>query len=652
MSKQIAPSLVSYFTPPEGQKGEFGLITGYSADSDFFNDALEKFTLNIQAQRAREGSGSLALMLDPNHPQISMTNCYGLLHLPLKRETSKSFNLLHAKVAILLFKGIETDDYSARLIVSTGNWTRQTLEDSLDLVWSIDLAFDQPDEQNSTDFAAAYRFLTHTLSHFDSHIFNASNAQGAVSVTQSRFEQFHQLLDSVKAVEGFKPRFFDNRQASLLSQLAGQVEIHAGSKKRNYLALGSGFYQGGEETGEVPSVIADIHSELSNHGLLTKSAEKDIVVNPQGCQAIAANLESLQEAGWGVLSAYDPVYKNNPAARDLHAKFIFSAKKVADQDECKRPWIYLGSGNLTGPGFDQKASPSGGNLEAGVIFAPQGLTWFDGEPETCISNKLPLSKEKGRYLEDSTSLAVGSDMQEHDSLYIASPIAYFCIEETRDDRFVLKPNAPLTSDLTFADVAPEKYERVNEQELHWFDKQPRQLTLCWQHNGTEHKELIPVIDEYGRIAASELPELDLDDAWHVFSSFPLLPADEGEEGVGERDMGEMSQTDSVASPKKSYYINRMMSLIELIAEKQTSVPQKDWSQWCTRLEQTFEQLKSDEIFAFFKALKINPLSPLRETPFRPEYAENAGTDEGYSYDLLLERLEKKLGLETLAKLGR
>lgn len=55
--------------------------------------------------------------------------------------------------------------------------------------------------------------------------------------------------------------------------------------------------------------------------------------------------------------------------RSLHAKFIFSANWAKKKsNKCSSPWVYLGSGNLTKPGFMNKAG-SVGNLEAGVVFA-------------------------------------------------------------------------------------------------------------------------------------------------------------------------------------------------------------------------------------------------------------------------------------------
>lgn len=653
MSKKLAPSLASYFAPPRGFKGEFGLVTGYSADAEFFNDALEKFTLNMKGQRAYQGGISLALMLDPNHPQISPIACPGLLHLAFKNDATKQFNLLHSKVALLTFKAIDSDEQFIRLIVSTGNWTRQTLEDSLDLVWSIDVKLDNEDAQGNADILASYHFLSDVLTYFDTTILNNSGNSKLISDTHNKYAMFHKLLDEVFVEGNIKPRFFDNRSASLLEQLPALVKHHCNDKKRNYLALGSGFYEGSLSEG-VPNVISAIHQRLSDESLLTKNAEKDIIVNQQSCQSIANSLNSLEENNWQVLKAYDPLYQGGQIQRSLHAKFIFSAKYSQTDDECKRSWAYLGSGNLTGPGFIQKASTFGGNLEAGVVFKPKGITWFgEDNPESAISLKLPVCFDESYYLTEASQLSAGSEMPEHDAEHLSLPISYFVIEELEHDKQVLIPNAPFTDAYTVANTCSDKLTVESETRLLWYGKPPRQLTVSWINNGTVHTEDIPVIDRYGRIAATELPELALDDAWYMFSSFPLLPSSEteGDEGdeASEDNLGMGSETD--VEVDKSYSINSMMALIELIAEKQTDVPEKDWLQWCTRLEQTFSQLKNNVTFAFFKEIGVNPISPLWQPPFRPGYAETNTTESGTYYEELLERLEQKLGFAALAKLG-
>lgn len=45
------PSLAQLFEPPEHYQGVFGWVCGYSADSSFLEDVLERFSGLTQAQR-------------------------------------------------------------------------------------------------------------------------------------------------------------------------------------------------------------------------------------------------------------------------------------------------------------------------------------------------------------------------------------------------------------------------------------------------------------------------------------------------------------------------------------------------------------------------------------------------------------------------
>jgi hypothetical protein len=63
----------------------FGWLCGYSADADFLNQALERFTLETAGQRAHRGRVSLALILDPCQPALGPVEVPGLAHLPLRR---------------------------------------------------------------------------------------------------------------------------------------------------------------------------------------------------------------------------------------------------------------------------------------------------------------------------------------------------------------------------------------------------------------------------------------------------------------------------------------------------------------------------------------------------------------------------------------
>ena len=45
-------SLAQHFEPPEEFVGAFGWVCGYSADVGFLDDAVERFTGRMRAQRA------------------------------------------------------------------------------------------------------------------------------------------------------------------------------------------------------------------------------------------------------------------------------------------------------------------------------------------------------------------------------------------------------------------------------------------------------------------------------------------------------------------------------------------------------------------------------------------------------------------------
>lgn len=95
----------------------------------------------------------------------------------------------------------------------------------------------------------------------------------------------------------------------------------------------------------------------------------------------------------------------------------------------------------------------------------------------------------------------------------------------------------------------------------------------------------------------------------------------------------------------------MMQLIENIAARQTALREADWNAWCIRLQQTLEQAAGSAAVAHFVRLGLNPLSPLREAPFRPAFAESALTTCGKRYEQALRSVESAWGVGGLPALG-
>lgn len=670
MSKHDPPfkplSLSQHFEAPEDFVGCFGWLCGYSADGGFLDDAVERFTRRTQAQRAYCGCIAMALMLDPSNEQITPTEVPGVLHVPMNDK--RPFSLLHAKVALLGFR--HTSDarkWQLRLIVSTGNWTRGTLEDSLDLVWRIDLSNDDlkvRDDwvpQACADIKAAWKMLDWLRSHFDLRVLNALLTGRSDSESTVASRQLETWIEkTIKVGSGVVPRFFDNRQASLLAQLPDLVREHSSGTARNYIGMGSGFFESSDNHKEIPSVLKRIVDSLQVDNLqkaklLTSQPEIDVFVNPTACQAVANSVTAFGDAGWKVREAGKPDYFK-AAFRSLHAKFIFSANQRDNSNLCNSAWLYLGSGNLTGPGFANKMNPQLGNLEAGILFAPESLHWETGRgvpPDHVVTNVLPLQWESD-FCQSPGSLDVGNDMPEPELRYSAAPAAYLF--------WVVEENVGW---LRVVDGVTESFDVLAEsglacpqdsvQGFQWpgtSPRQPRQVQLRWLVDGQEQKAWVPVLDEFGRVAATTLPRIDIEEAWGQLANFPMPPDDEEliPDGDDESAIGAVQPSTGVAATA-SYPVRQVMQLIENIAAKQTSVSQVDWPTWCTRFEQCLIQAAGSKVLGEFLKLGLNPLSPLWCSPFRPDFAMTAETSEGLRYEEALKRVETAWNVAGLTKFG-
>jgi len=396
------PSLAQHFDASDDFVGCFGWLCGFSADVGFLDDAVERFVRRTHAQRAYEGRIALALMLDPSNPQIRPKEVPGVVHLPING--AQPFKLLHAKVALLGFR--HTSDgqkWHLRLLVSTGNWTRATLQDSLDLAWRVDLSDQDLKERDDrvsqacADVTAAWGMLDWLRGYFDTRVLHATPPDRPESDSHVASRRIETWINAVSNIgKRIAPRFCDNRGASLLAQLPALVRRHGAPSARNYIAMGSGFYESSDGSDKIPSVLKRIVDSLQDAQLLTRQPEIDVFVNPMACQGVATSVLAINKAGWKVRDAGKPAYFM-AAPRSLHAKFIFSASYRDNSDRCNGAWLYLGSGNLTGPGFANQMASQSGNLEAGVVCALDTLRWRHAKnepPENVVTNVLPLQWEE------------------------------------------------------------------------------------------------------------------------------------------------------------------------------------------------------------------------------------------------------------------
>jgi hypothetical protein len=644
-------SLAQLFDPPEQYQGVFGWLCGYAADAGFLEDALERFSGLTRARRAHQGRILLAVMLDPGNPQVTPVEAPGALHLPVKR-TRLPFVLLHAKVAVLGFQG--ADRFVLRIIVSTGNWTRQTLEESLDLAWHLDILGQDTDNnvapRDRTDLAAAWDFLSWLQQSFD--LRPLERIAGKDNESADAAAKFAAWIGQIaKRHKEYPPRFFDSRERSLFEQLPDLVRHHGGNVRRNYLALGSGFFEGeGASDTFVPEQILETLKEKS---LVTTSCEKDIFVNPLACQAVAARQCWIEKKGWTIRAACMPAYFG-AFPRSLHAKFIFSANWSEKSNKCSSPWVYLGSGNLTKPGFMNKAG-SVGNLEAGVVFAPEALRWsVEGKKDEgadVVTNLLPIHWDDAEKTPLPT-LQAGQDMPERDAAFVAAPVALFLWSEWPEG-VSLTTQGEVLEAFELIDPDGRPCERLANGSFAWPGKRPRQVTVAWSVEGNARTASVPVIDRYGRYCAADLPALDLEEAWIQLANFPMPPEDEELAGSDAMDAidGVVADGIALATPPSAYPVRRMMILVEDIAAKQIAIAEPDWAMWCNRLEQVLTQAKDSEVVRAFQSITLNPLHPLFAPAFRPAFAATAQTQQGARYEAALNAAIAAWQLENCAKLG-
>lgn len=654
-------SLTQYFDAPQGYAGEFGWLCGYSAEAAFMDNAAERFSALTGAARSQLGSFHLGLMTDPSCPLITAVDAPGVFHAAFKSQSTKPFALLHAKVAILSFRHQEErSQWLIRLVVSTGNWTRQTVEDSLDLAWCVEVDSAQiatpskETQQACADLMAAWDLLREVRSWFDLRLLSlAEEARGS---NHSRLEAQIQACQAATH-QLWTPRFFDSRRAPLLKQVIDKVKaIDPEAPARNYLAMGSGFFESVKKYGTGPEVPECIVEQLQSSGLLTKNAEVDVFVNPMACQAIAHWKPPRTVA---LRPAAAPVHLFGELSnRSLHAKFVFGAKGNAS-GRLRHSWAYLGSGNLTHPGLMRAMSPSGGNLEAGVVFGAGEQVKNGESPDArvgVLTELLPVQFE--REVGTDCSVQAGEDFEHPDSWFEAPPIAWLDWESGDQDGFIKVPAAQWSAETTMEVRLPYgSMVTLSKEPLIWPGPQPRLVTCRWPGLGGFTERSIPVVDGYGRVASIPMPALDIHDVWWQLAAFPQVeneedPGDGGDESAAP--FAHPSPSSGELGSSLSYPIRQLMELLENIATKQTCIPAEDWPGWCSRLEQTLVRAKDSSTVAFFKAgpgPRLNPLSPLRQSCFRPSYAEDASSPEGQAYEAMLARIEQAWGVNGLASIG-
>lgn len=662
-SEQYTPkSLASHFSPPEGYVGAFGWISGFSADARFLNEAADRFTGLSGLQRMQMGEIRLALLLDPHQAALLPTSVPGLVHLPLRDLAHRPFRLMHAKVALLGFRHErDATQWCVRLVVSTGNWTRQTVEDSLDLACDLQVfseTLGPACAQECSDIKAAAKFFEHLRGLYDTRLLDAGNALTGGDEAVALDAWLQACGKTRNNPEKLPPRFIDSRTRPLLDEILDAAQSR---KPGAYLAIGSGFYEGGangtDDGNTQPMVPVAVVRRLKAANLLKARAEVELYVEPTACQSIATAVDYLwehPEHAIAVHAAVPPIrVYGDKSRRTLHAKFMFAANLSQQTGACNNAWLYMGSGNFTVAGMLRKMSTHGGNLEAGMVLFPDDLYWRgNAKDPALLSNRLPLD---GPPLDaDASGLSAGEPWQLPSTPYYAPPLAFLrwrsegILAPTTDD----DAGQPLPETVHVLTESGEACAQVAGGYA-WPGPMPRMVRLRWKAEDAVREAWVPVIDGFGRVAATPLGAMELADVELQLMCFPGVPEQEGDisehedlddapQGTGgKRQAGQQAVTQGAA-------IRQMMGMVERIASRQVDIPAIDWARWCVRLEQALCQAQESEAVAAFVAMGINPLTPLRAAPFRPSFAEDGSAEPGARYEDMLNRVEQAWKTQGLA----
>ena len=568
-------SLLSCFTPPDDFHGDFGWVSGFTGHPDVLEEVANRFT-----HGARRRQASVAVFLHPADQHLPMRR--GIL-VPFRRtDVPLPFQLLHAKVAVLHFNGKKGS--LLRLVVSTGNWTHDPLETSLDLFWIVEWRQDQEnDRQVAADILAAAEMFEWLRGFFDSAVLDLDIGG---SRAEDGLRQAIRLLPKTKLPPS---RFLDTRRRALQPQVIEHLSAK-GVVKRSRLIMGSGYFEAGEDA-EV-GVLRTFLQDLIEARLATRNCEVDVVLNAESCQGLVAQKEALVNTGWKLRPPYAAHF---PGAK-LHAKFLFGA---GGGTFCRNPWCYIGSGNLSRIGFT-RAVRGGGNLEAGVVFVPEGYVNWKGHDENSLASRLPINLEA---TVDPGNLKVGDPFEALGNAAEVPPVSYlrWCdgklsLPDPSQDFPELKvrlrgyPDIRLPIDIAEAPSSALLLPMLAE---------------------------VPVLTEQGFV----LPPLGPKRVEDVLLELLFFPHQAPEERDAEYAGDVVGEEDTVTPIGETgdYPSRRMMRLIVRMTECQTKIEHVDWECWVNRVDDLLNALTvpEAEMIAAFRDYDIDAVGALLHQTFLP-----------------------------------
>jgi hypothetical protein len=632
--------LDALFAPEPNQFGTHMLICGLSADIETLERITSAFTGQSKVQRAASGLLRSVLMLDASARLLSPLAVPGMLQLAPCAATDwkQQTSLMHAKVALM---GYAESPFGAptalRLVVSTGNWTRETWGSGsqIDMFWTTTCKTLQPGErptQAHADIAAALAFFEQMMSALYPQSIDFLQKQ---PLAMTWLEIWKAQLSWSRAN---RPANFIH---SLEKPLFDQIKKHFPKSGICTLVAGSGFFeQASKEAAGKPKVLAKLEE-------LGKPGKRFLVSNASQAGALAgwigANLKKAASGeldGWNLCAPADPLQPKQTLARTfLHAKYIAGLKRVyrSKNDTGTLGALYIGSGNLSRAGLLTCASLGAsnsrrrhtGNIEAGIFMDEELVieqVWH------ALARGKPMTPEAMKAM-------VPGDSEP--------------IFEPRDPPPVL-----------FAQAASRRLHLVRaEPQLalqlkiigtgDWLDIQARQEDISlpddsippivWVRLPATHSlanpevHEVPVFSEDGVLCRQLPAQLSADDVLDALLAFPAAPPYLADPNVPVQASG---KSGAVASDTaKCYPLRLLASMIEAIGQRNCVLTIEQFPFWLSQLRVLLLQQVSEADRSAVQQTGIDLFPALHRPGFAPPWLNGSPALKA-SYETLIGDIQR------------
>jgi len=633
--------------------GDSGYICTYTADKEVLKDVVDAFNND------EKDSNVLHLIIGSGVEKFD-DKVGHILTLGLKPEYQETMRTMHAKVCLLKFKNKDSNKICYRLVVTTGNLTKNSLMNDWDLYWYNDLIINSTalNTRGSTkeraNLWAAKDFFEKLLQYYP-ETFVADSKKNDFD-----FNEFCKELEVIPRSRNLPQFIHSIEEEKLIAQIIRKASYLKNKVKTSsypYLIVGSGSY--GKKKGEenIPHSLIQTVQEIQNkvfnkrlnscyvaYSHMLKTAVDDKAKDCKGRR----NVKTIS-SGIDFLICPVPEDQETRKSKNLHAKFIFGSFKGPCKPESRTNFegnfLYLGSGNISSKGLGLNGCPQ--NIEAGVFLdlTKQKFS-FANRNESPTNPKIEEVLPINAYGKWKQTLA-NSKIHDEDidkGRYFACPIRYLKLTKERkfqvlrldnDFGFEFNFQYPVNSTSNPKDGDLLDIKNIDDDKL----KKLLSVHLTWKWKGMDGKthtqsEPILIMDEEGGVKANyNVREYDCEDP---FACTLKTPRDENSsksvvekgEDMDDPDNDEEKLNNHRTTQVADTDLRVAMKLFESLFRAYLTKIKKeneDWDQWVRETRRIANQnLKQFEVL---KNFRVNPFCLLTRKELLDEIIEEKARKE-------------------------